>query len=152
MILKKTKEWQKIYPQYNFISFSFILMKNWRFNDYNDWFKLQKIYEVGPIFCTLIRYSLIPLQKAHRLQCEAPVFLFFSISMAPWMWHGKRCDWFCNDILNTLNEKTSMNTLETVLILQWFKKEKNNNSIKLKFKREGFLCTEYELVTSNCLV
>lgn len=96
--LKKTKEWQKIYPQYNFISFSFILMKNWRFNDYNDWFKLQKIYEVGPIFCTLIRYSWIPLQRAHRLQYDAKVFPFFSISMAPWKWSGKRCDWFCNHV------------------------------------------------------
>lgn len=97
--LKKTKEWQKKYT-HSIISFHFLLY-SWRIEDLMIVMidlNFKSFYGLGPIFCILIRYSWIPLQKAHRLQYDAQVFPFFSISMAPWKWSEKRCDWFCNHV------------------------------------------------------
>lgn len=73
---------------HSIISFHFLLY-SWRIEDLMIVMidlNFKSFYGLGPIFCILIRYSWIPLQKAHKLQYDAKVFPFFSISMAPWKW------------------------------------------------------------------
>lgn len=153
--LKKTKEWQKIYPQYNFISFSFILMKNWRFNDCNDWFKLQKLLRTGT---DLLYFDQIFLNSSTKgtqaaIWCSGfPIFLYF---YGPLKMVWKRCDWFCNHVTYWIH--WTKRQVWTHWRRYWYyndlkKKKIIINNIILKFKREGFLWTESELVTSNCSV